>query len=106
MTSSFIIASAYAFKDRIKELSEGLNWNFEIGMDFDTSEISIIMDNVNVDDELEGYVYVFDYNNSYMHDEKSIQYKCYESVIPIDVVRIKFKDFKDYYIINNNQRSL
>ena len=24
MTSSFIIASAYAFKDKIKELSEGL----------------------------------------------------------------------------------
>ena len=35
MTSSFIIASAYAFKDKIKEMSEGLKWNFEIGkLDF------------------------------------------------------------------------
>ena len=35
MTSSFVIASAYAFKDKIKEISNGLNWNFEIGMDTD-----------------------------------------------------------------------
>ena len=33
LTSSFIIASAYAFKDTIKKLSDGLDWNFEIGYD-------------------------------------------------------------------------
>lgn len=105
MTSSFIIASAYAFKDKIKEMSEGLNWNFEIGMDSDTDEIYIIMDNVNVDDELEGYIYVFDYDDSYTHERKSIQYKCHENVVPIDVVSIKFKDFKNYYIINSNKQN-
>ena len=27
------------------------------------------MDNVNVDDELEGYIYVFDYDDSYEHEK-------------------------------------
>lgn len=106
MTSSFIIASAYAFKDKIKELSEGLEWNFQIGRDTDSDELFVIMNNVNIDDELEGYIYVFDYNNSYTHDGRSIQYKCHENVTPIDVVKIKFKDFKEYYTINENRRVL
>ena len=100
MTSSFIIASAYAFKDRIKEISEGLDWNFDIGRDSDTGDIFVVMDNVNVDDELEGYIYVFDYDDSYTHEGRSIQYKCHKNVVPIDVVSIKFKDFKNYYSIN------
>ena len=106
MTSSCIIASAYAFKDKIKELSEGLEWNFQIGRDTDSDELFVIMNNVNIDDELEGYIYVFDYNNSYTHDGKSIQYKCHENVTPIDVIKIKFKDFKKYYIINENRKVL
>ncbi len=100
MTSSFIIASAYAFKDRIKEMSEGLDWNFEIGRDASNGQIFVIMSNVNVDDELEGYIYVFDYDDSYTHEGRSIQYKCHKNVVPIDVVCIKFKDFKKYYSIN------
>lgn len=106
MTSSFIIASAYAFKDRIKELSEGLNWNFEIGRDTDTGDLVIIMDNVNVDEELEGFIYVFNYDDSYTHEGRSIQYKCYENIVPIDVVKVKFKDFMNYYTINQNQKNI
>ncbi len=104
MTSSFIIASAYAFKDKIKEISEGLDWNFEIGRDSDTNELFVIMDNVNIDDELEGYIYVFDYNEAYSHEGRSIQYKCHENVTPIDVIKIKFKDY--YYTINRNKKML
>ena len=106
MTSSFIIASAYAFKDKIKELSEGLEWNFEIGRNTDSSELFVVMDNVNIDDELEGYVYVFNYNDSYTQVDRSIQYKCHENVTPIDVIKIKFKDLKKYYIINENRKVL
>lgn len=106
MTSSFIIASAYAFKDRIKEISEGLDWDFEIGMDYENDEIFVIMDSVNVDDELEGYIYVFEYNDTYTHEERSIQYKSHKNIIPIDVVKIKFKYFKNYYNINQKQKSL
>ena len=69
-------------------------------IDANTGEIFVIMDNVNVDDELEGYIYVFDYDDSYTHEGRSIQYKCHKNVVPIDVVSIKFKDFKKYYSIN------
>ena len=105
MTSSFIIASAYAFKDKIKEMSEGLDWDFKIGIDDDTGKIFVVMDNVNVDDELEGYIYVFDYDDSYTHEGRSIQYKCYKNVVPIDVVSIKFKDFKNFYSINIDKKN-
>ncbi len=106
MTSSFIIASAYAFKDKIRELSEDLAWEFHIGIDTDKDGIFVIMDNVNVDDELEGYIYVFDYDDSYEHESRSIQYKCHKNVAPIDAIKIKFKDFREYYTINQNRKIL
>lgn len=104
LTSSFIIASAYAFKDRIKELSDGLKWNFDIGYDADNDMIYIQMDNVNVDDDIEGYIYVFPFDEKYEHQGRSIQYKCHENIIPIDVVKIKFSDFKKFYSINSEKK--
>ena len=101
LTSSFIIASAYAFKDSIKELSQGLDWNFEIGYDADRDDVIIEFENVNIDDDMEGYIYIFPFNESYEHHGRSIQYKCYKNIVPIDVVKISFADFKNYYSINN-----
>lgn len=57
LTSSFIIASAYAFKDKVKELSRDLDWSFEIGGDV-TGEVNIDFNNVRVQDDLYGYIYV------------------------------------------------
>lgn len=101
LTSSFIIASAYAFKDKIKELSEGLEWNFEIGYNPDDDNFNIVFENIIVDDDLEGYIYVFPYDEKYEHHGRSVQYKCHDNIRPIDVVKIKFSDFKKYYLINN-----
>lgn len=101
LTSSFLIASAYAFKDKIKELSKDLDWNFDIGYDPDKDEICIRMDNVNVNDDIEGFIYVFPFSEEYEHHGKSIQYKCHKNIKPIDVVKIKFSDYKNYYSINN-----
>jgi len=103
LTSSFIIASAYAFKDKIKELSEGLDWNFEIGYDADNDEVNIKFENVNIDDDIEGYIYVVPFNKNYEHHGRSIQYKCHENIIPIDVIKIRFADFKKYYSIENEK---
>ena len=104
LTSSFLIASAYAFKDKIKDLSEGEEYNFEIGKN-PSGDIFIKMDNVIVDDDMEGYVYVFDYLPKYDHVQGSIQYKCHEDIKPIDVVKIKFSDFRGYYTINEGEKS-
>lgn len=103
LTSSFIIASAYAFKDRIKELSDGLDWNFDIGYDADNDEVNIKFENVNIDDDIEGYIYIVPFNENYEHHGRSIQYKCHENIIPIDVIKIRFADFKKYYSIGNEK---
>lgn len=103
LTSSFIIASAYAFKDKIKELSDGLDWNFEISYDVDNRKTNIKFENVNIDDNIEGFIYVFPFNDSYEHNGRSIQYKCHESIRPLDVVKVRFSDFKKYYEINNSK---
>ena len=100
LTSSFLIASAYAFKDTIKELSEGLKWNFQIGYDFEEDRVNIKMDNVNISDDIEGYVYIFPYDETKFRKGKVIQYKCYENIKPIDVVKVRFSDFKEFYTIN------
>lgn len=106
LTSSFLIASAYAFKDTIKKLSDGLDWNFEIGYNLENDKINIRMDNVNVDDEIVGYIYVFYFNEDYEHTENSIQYKCHKNIKPIDVVKVKFSDFKKYYSINESIKQI
>lgn len=106
LTSSFIIASAYAFKDKIKEISSELNWNFDIGYDAETEEVNIIFENVNIDDEMEGYIYVFPFDENYEHYGQSIQYKCHENIKPIDIVKIRFADFKKYYCIKNTHRGI
>ena len=105
LTSSFLLATAYAFKDQIKKLSEGKKYAFHIGGN-SSGEISIKMDNVIVDDDMQGYVYVFDYSPEYEHThESSLQYKCHRNIKPISVVKVKFSDFKEYYTINENEKS-
>lgn len=91
LTSSFIIASAYAFKDNIKELSSDLDWSFEIGGDV-TGAINIDFNNVRVQDDLYGYIYVFDFDDNYEHYSNSIQYKCHKDIKLIDAIKVKFSD--------------
>lgn len=106
MTPSFILASAYAFKDSIKKMSGNLDWNFEIGAIPYTNEIYVIMDNVIVDDELEGYIYVFDWDDNYKQRKDMIQYKAHKEMPPIDTIKIKFKDFKKFYTINEANENI
>lgn len=94
LTSSFIVATAYAFKDKIKENST--HWNFKIGCD------EIVMDNVNTDDEQIGYVYVFKIDELNIESKAGHQYKVKNTIKPIDIVKVKFKDYKEYYQINQN----
>lgn len=102
LTSSFVVASAYAFKDKIKEISSGLNYGFEIGRDADSGKLIIDMTNVIVDDDMEGYVYVIPYDESYEHHGRSIQYKSHVNIKPIETIKVKFSDFKQFYNINGD----
>ncbi len=106
LTSSYLVASAYAFKDKIKQMSDDLPWDFQIGGNARTGEINIVIENVNIDDNLEGYIYVFPFEQDFKHNGNSIQYKCHRNITPIDRIKIKFSDFKEYYIINQNSKHL
>lgn len=55
------------------------------------------MSNVNIDEDIIGYIYVFKKNDSMIKEENSYQYKCYEELCPCDVVEIHYRDFSKYY---------
>lgn len=99
---SFLKSTPYAFKDTIKKNSEGLDWNFEIpnGDEYPLMRMS----NVNIDDDIIGYIYVFYNTDDMIKDDNSYQYKCYKELIPIDVVEVCYKDYMMYYEVINKRR--
>ena len=97
-------ASAYSFKDTIKKRSEGLNWDFYIPND-DNDEIIMYMKNVDIDEDITGYIYVIEMSPDYVKDPNtSLQYKSHKEIIPIDVIEVKYKDFAKYYQVDNKQK--
>lgn len=107
LTSSFLIASCYAFKDKIKEESEKINFEWDFQISSTETEPIMTMENVCIPDNLEGYIYVVPYNTSLKKDsEESLQYKSYQSLQPIDVVSVHYSDFKKHYVVNNKSKQL
>ena len=107
LTSSLLIASCYAFKDKIKEESEKahLDWDFQISST--ETEPIMTMENVVIPDDLEGYIYVFSYNNFFKNDpQDSLQYKSYQNLQPIDVVSVHYSDFKEHYLLKKSKTIL
>lgn len=101
---SFLKATPYAFKDTIKELSEGKKWNFEIPND--DSYPLMRMSDVNTNDDILGYIYVFNKDDSMIKDEGSYQYKCFQEIKPVDVVCIRYGDFSSYYEVLESDKVL
>jgi len=96
LTSSYLIASAYAFKDTIKEKSFNLKWSFDIS-NRDTIPV-MTMRNVVIDRNSVGYIYIFrNDNNLKASPSGSLQFKAYSDLLPIDVVEVEYKDFEKYY---------
>ena len=101
MFPSFIKAVPYAFKDTIRSRSEKLKWDFYIPND--EEEPFMTMKNVNYDDDIEGYVYVIAYDEEFVKDTDSLQYKGFKEITPIGVIKVKFGDYKEQFrIINGN----
>lgn len=100
-SSSKLIASAYAFKDTIKENSKDLDWDFNI--ENSEKQPIMIMKNVLIDEFITGYIYVFINNGKFKNEPKgSLQYKSFNNLHPIDVIKIKYTDYKDNYKVINN----
>lgn len=105
LTQSFLLATAYSFKDRIKDLSinNGLKYNFTIS-NYESSPV-MIMENVAIPENLEGYVYVFEFDEKFINDPLgSLQYKSYTNLEPIDILKINYDDFKHHYEIKRKTR--
>lgn len=101
---SFLKATPYAFKDTIKELSNDKKWNFEIPND--DSYPLMRMSNVNLDDDILGYVYVFSKDDSMIKDDDSYQYKCFKEIKPVDIVPVRYGDFSSYYEVIESDKVL
>lgn len=98
LTDSFFIASAYAFKDSLKD--NKLKYNFNIKSRLELPIMT--MENVVENDDIEGYIYVFEKTNEIINEPVgSVQYKSYKELKPIDIIKIKYKDFKFLYEVND-----
>lgn len=96
LTSSVAIASCYAFKDSIKKNSRDLEWDFSISS-FEEFPI-MTMKNVVIDENLEGYIYVFSNDGNFVNEpEGSLQFKSYNNLNPVAVKKIIYKDFSPLY---------
>ena len=94
LTDSFLMASAYAFKDTIKK--DNVNFKFDITL---RNKIPFMnMENVNISDDIEGYIYAFNKDIDIINEPVgSNQFKSYKNLKSIERIKIKYKDFKFLY---------
>ena len=64
----------------------------------------MIMENVNIDENIVGYIYVLLKDEDMIKDNDSYQYKCFKEKQPIDIIKVTYKDFKEYYEIANKTK--
>lgn len=95
LTSWFINATAYAFRNKLKEVND--RWSFLMNNNGELPAMCFQVENI--PDDLYGYIYVFKKDNDMIKDnhEFTTQYRCYHSLKPIDVVKVYYKDFSDYF---------
>ncbi|MDD2203069.1 MAG: hypothetical protein PHT75_01230 [Bacilli bacterium] len=96
VTSSWSIASAYAFKDNIKKDSSHLDWDFIVSS---SERLPIMqMKNVLISNDLEGYIYVFANDGTFKNEPAgSLQFKSYNKLAPIRCEKIDFNDYNHLY---------
>lgn len=99
---SFLKSTPYAFKDTIKKYSEGLNWDFNIPNEDDYPLMK--MSNVNIEQDMIGYIYVFENCSDMIKDDGTYQYKCYKELVPIDVIEVCYKDYMKYYEVVSKRK--
>lgn len=95
LTSWFINAAAYAFRNKLKEINE--SWSFSMNNNGELPAMTFYVDNL--PDDLYGYIYVFEKNKDMIKDNKkyTTQYRCYNNLKPIDVIKVYYKDFSTYF---------
>ncbi len=95
LTSYFVNAAAYAFKDKLKEC----NTKYSFKIDNDDKDIVMEYSVENIPIQLKSYIYVFEKTNDIMKKKgkNTTQYISYNCLEPIDFIEIDFDDFKKYF---------
>ncbi len=103
LTSWFLNAAAYAFRDKLKEFNK--HWSFSINNNGQLPAMEFEVDNI--PEDLMGYIYIFKKDEFMIKDnhENTTQYRCYHNLKPIDVVQVYYKDFADYFKRTNISKS-
>ena len=103
LTSNFINAVAYAFRNKLKEINEDYSFSMN-----NNGQLPVMIFEVdNLPEDLFGYVYVFSKDDSMIKDNHvyTTQYRCYHPIKPIDVVKVYYKDFEQYFERENIDKS-
>ena len=96
LSSDFFGAIPYSFKEKIKENSKNLDWSFNIP--YNNNEIKMTMKNVIIDENLKGYIYVFEKTKDMKNEPLgSTQWKCYHKLIPLYSIKVCYKDYSKYF---------
>ncbi len=95
LTSWFITAAAYAFRNKLKEVNDA--WSFSINNRGVLPAMYFEVENL--PEDMCGYIYVFDKDDSMVKDnhEGVTQYRCYHDLEPIDVIKVYYSDFDCYF---------
>lgn len=99
LTSWFLQATAYAFRNKLKEVNKYYSFSINNKGELPVMEFEID----NMPEDLFGYVYVFKNDNSMIKDnqEYTTQYRCYHKIKPIDVIQVSYKDYEEYFLRSN-----
>lgn len=105
LSSSFLGAVPYAFMDTIKANSKGLNWSFSVSSE--NGSVKMVMKNVRIDENIDGFVYVFERTADMVNDPKgSTQFKSYNEIKPLCVIKVNYKDYSNYFVVEEPDSTL
>ena len=103
LTSSFYIAAAYAFSRTLKEINE----DYSFSMNHDGSFPVMTFEVDNLPDDLCGYIYAFDKDESMIKDsyKYTTQYRCHHDLTPQKIIKVFYKDFEECFERENYKKS-
>ena len=76
-----------------------MNERYDFSMNHNGELPAMIFRVDNLPDDLYGYIYVFNKTDDMIKDnhEYTTQYRCYHELRPVDIVKVYYKDFADYF---------
>jgi hypothetical protein len=84
-----------------KKTIEGMTGSWTWSMDYDN--LKNTLENMTIEEDAYGYVYVFDAKD-FVKAGKGIQYVSLEEKLPIDIIKVHYKDYKYLFTFKNDEK--